>query len=57
MPTWDLGLGDMSLIWDFFVAGAKLVLKNPEVLEDWPKSRDNVYVKNKEVRHIDNTAH
>ena len=47
----------MLLIWSGFVAGAKLVLKNPEVLEDWPKSRDNVYVKNKEVRHIDNTAH
>lgn len=29
--------------------GAKLVLKNPEVLEDWPRSRDNAFVKNKEV--------
>ena len=49
MPGWELfGLADMIPI-RWFVAGAKLVLKSPEVLEDWPKSRDNVYVKNKEV--------
>jgi len=29
--------------------GAKLSLAVPELLDDWPKSRENVFVKNKEV--------
>jgi len=30
-------------------AGAKLQLSQPELLDEWPKSRENVFVKNKEV--------
>jgi hypothetical protein len=29
--------------------GAKLSLEHPEQLDEWPKSRHNVFVKNKEV--------
>ena len=29
--------------------GAKLSLAVPELLDDWPKARENVFVKNKEV--------
>ena len=32
-----------------YKAGAKLSVENPEVLDDWPESRRNVFVKNKEV--------
>jgi hypothetical protein len=32
-----------------FKASAKLLLDNPELLDDWPESRSNVFVKNKEV--------
>ena len=32
-----------------YKAGARLALERPEVLDDWPKSRQNVYVRNKEV--------
>jgi hypothetical protein len=27
--------------------GARLTLANPELMEDWPRSRENVFVKNK----------
>lgn len=29
--------------------GAKLTLQKPELLDDWPKSRQNVFILNKEV--------
>ena len=32
-----------------YKAGAKLSVENPEVLDEWPESRRNVFVKNKEV--------
>ena len=32
-----------------YKAGAKLTVENPEVLDEWPESRQNVFVKNKEV--------
>lgn len=32
-----------------YKAGAKVTLENPEILDDWPKSKQNVFVKNKEV--------
>lgn len=32
-----------------YKAGAKIMLENPEILDQWPKSRQNVFVKNKEV--------
>ena len=32
-----------------YKAGAKLTLENPEIMDEWPKSRQNVFVKNKEV--------
>ena len=32
-----------------YKAGAKLTLESPELLDDWPKSRQNVFVRNKEV--------
>lgn len=32
-----------------YKAGAKLSLQRPELLDAWPRSRQNVYVKNKEV--------
>ena len=32
-----------------YKAGARLSLDQPEVLDDWPPSRQNVFVKNKEV--------
>ena len=32
-----------------YKAGAKLSLDYPELLDDWPESRQNVFVKNKEV--------
>ena len=32
-----------------YKAGAKIILENPEILDQWPKSRQNVFVKNKEV--------
>jgi hypothetical protein len=34
--------------------GARLTLAQPELLDDWPKSRENVFVKNKEVRNSKN---
>jgi hypothetical protein len=27
--------------------GARLTLANPELMEDWPRARENVFVKNK----------
>ena len=33
-----------------FKASARLLLENPEVLDEWPESRQNAFVKNKEVR-------
>ena len=44
-------------------AGARLTLTKPELLDDWPKSRENVFVRNKEVNTTntkqtkDNTKH
>ena len=32
-----------------YKAGAKMSVENPEILDEWPESRQNVYVKNKEV--------
>lgn len=32
-----------------YKAGAKVALEKSEILDDWPKSRQNVFVKNKEV--------
>ena len=32
-----------------YKAGAKLTLEKPELMDEWPKSRQNVFVKNKEV--------
>ena len=32
-----------------YKASAKLTLDYPEILDDWPESRQNVFVRNKEV--------
>ena len=32
-----------------YKAGAKLTLEKPELMDEWPKSRQNVFVKNTEV--------
>ena len=32
-----------------YKASAKLALDRPEVLDEWPKSRQNIFVRNKEV--------
>ncbi len=32
-----------------YKAGARLSLAKPELLDEWPKARQNVFVKNKEV--------
>jgi hypothetical protein len=33
-----------------FKASAKLLLEHPELLDEWPDSRQNAYIKNKEVK-------
>ena len=33
-------------------AGARLTLSKPELLDDWPRSRENVFVRNKEVYFV-----
>ena len=35
-----------------YKAGAKLLLEIPELLDEWPESRQNAFVKNKEVRKL-----
>jgi hypothetical protein len=36
-----------------YKASAKLLLENPELLDDWPDSRQTAFVKNKEVKTIE----